>query len=107
MTGSAWHITELPDSASVADFRLSSLVPDGNGGLWALGTSTSPGITQRIWHLTNGAWQSPLQPRFGGSTGSLLQLAAVPGTASVWGAGVRLSGKTHDGLIAVEGPMPR
>jgi hypothetical protein len=107
LTGSAWKVTDLPRSASTDDFQMTSLMPDGHGGLWALGGSSHFGVSQRLWHYTGGVWRVPISPRFGGSTGELAQLAAVPGTDSVWGAGALRLGASTAGLIAVDGPTPR
>jgi hypothetical protein len=107
LTGSTWKLRELPDSASADDFQLNSLVPDGRGGLWALGRSYTYGVSQRLWHYSGRLWRAPISPRFGGSASELLQLAAVPGTDSIWGAGLLARGASVDGLIALEGPTPR
>ena len=107
LTGSTWKLRELPDSASGDDFQLNSLVPDGRGGLWALGKSYTLGVSQRLWHYNGHLWRAPISPRFGGSASELSQLTAVPGTDSIWGAGVQTRGGSLDGLIAVDGPTPR
>jgi hypothetical protein len=82
-------------------------VPDGHAGVWALGVSFQQQATQRLWHFTGGRWTGPQRPAFGGTAGELLQLAAVPGTGSVWGAGIVAHGDKLDGLIAIDGPTPR
>jgi hypothetical protein len=107
LTGSRWRVSHLPGSSSSTDFELTSLVPDGRGGLWALGTSYTTGVSQRLWHYNGHLWRAPISPRFAGSASELRQLAAVPGTDSIWGAGIRSRGRTYDGLIALEGPTPR
>jgi hypothetical protein len=107
LTGSQWRVSHLPGSSSSTDFELASLVPDGRGGLWALGTSYTAGVSQRLWHYAGRLWRAPISPRFGGSASELSQLTAVPGTDSIWGAGILSRGGAYDGLIALEGPTPR
>ena len=107
LAGSSWRTVTLPAGKSSTDFELASLVPDGSGGLWALGASTASGISQRLWHYVHGRWQAPEQPRFGGTAGHLTELAAVPGSGTVWGAGTLQRDGTVEGLIALVGPQPR
>jgi hypothetical protein len=106
LTGSTWKLRELRNSASGDEFQLNSLVPDGHGGLWALGMSYTLGVSQRLWHYTGRLWRAPISPRFGGSASELSQLVAVPGTDSIWGAGTLTRGGSLDGLIALDGPTP-
>jgi hypothetical protein len=105
LTGSTWTATTLPATASATDYALTSMAPDGDGGIWAAagGVATTK---VRIWHLTGSTWTSS-SPAFGSSERTLFQLAAVPGTSSVWGVGVVARGKSDDGLIALVGPTPR
>ncbi len=105
-TGTSWDSapTDLKDSASSSAAEPVSIVPAGSG-LWALGTSLSSGVS-KLWHYSGGAWSSPSSPKFGGTDATLLQLAAVPGTASVWAAGEVDLHKADVGLIGIDGPTP-
>ena len=106
LTGSTWTVSTLPAKASSGDYALTSMAPDSDGGIWAVaGGLEAPNI--RIWHLTGGAWTGPSSPSFGSSHRTLFQLAAVPGTSSVWGVGAVERGSTAAGLIALVGPTPR
>jgi hypothetical protein len=108
--GSSWTSpADLPGSASKGSAfpnQVESLVPDGSGGLWALGGSLA-GSASKLWHYTGDKWSTAISPRFGASKRELLQLAAVPGTRTVWGVGAVERGSRADGLIAVAGPAPR
>jgi hypothetical protein len=106
LTGSTWKVSTLSATASASDYALTSMAPDGRGGIWAIagGLATT---SVRIWHLTGGAWTGPSSPSFGSSRRILFQLAAVPGTSSVWGVGAVALGTRTEGLLALEGPTPR
>jgi hypothetical protein len=108
LTRSGWKITDLPHSMTSDDFAIASLVPDGRGGLWALGVSYQDGalVSQRLWHYAGGRWRAPIEPTFGGSRGELMQLTAVPGVDTLWGVGSVAHKSSLNGLIAVEGPTP-
>jgi hypothetical protein len=106
LSGSTWTVSTLPATASSSDYAVTSMAPDGSGGVWAVaGGLEAPSL--RIWHLTGGTWTGPSTPSFGSSHRILFQLAAVPGTSSVWGAGAVAHGSSADGLIALVGPTPR
>lgn len=113
LTRSGWHTADLPGASSI-DYELDSLVPDGHGGLWGLGTclancfnNQNRRLSQRLWHFTGGRWSAPAAPRFGGAAGELESLAVVPGTSTIWGAGVLYpTGSSAVGLIALAGPAP-
>ncbi len=105
LTGSTWTATTLPATASGNDYALTSMAPDGHGGIWAAAGGVA--VTKvRIWHLSGSTWTSS-SPAFGSSQRTLFQLSAVPGTSSVWGVGVVARGKSDAGLIALVGPTPR
>jgi hypothetical protein len=107
MTGSTWAAapTDLKDSANKNPCGPGSLVPDGHGGLWALGLC-STNSTSQLWHFTGGKSSAPTSPKFGGSKAAAVQLAQVPGTASIWAVGIVQVGKATDGLIGLYGPTP-
>ncbi len=103
---SAWTLTRL-GGASSGKWALADMVPDGRGGI--LGLAFAPyvkGQHEHLWQLTGSTW-SRVTPNFGKHQWILFQLAAVPGTASVWGVGAISVGKSADGLIAIDGPTPR
>lgn len=106
LTGSTWKVSTLPATASTSDYALTSMAPDGHGGIWAIAGGLAASSV-RIWHLTGGAWSGPSTPSFGSSKRALFQLAAVPGTSSVWGVGAVARGTGVEGLIALVGPTPR
>lgn len=103
LAGSTWNVSTLSATASGRDFALTSMAPDGHGGIWAIGGDLTA-ASVRIWHFTGGAWTGPT---FGSFKRILFQLAAVPRTSSVWGVGAVPRGAGADGLIALVGPTPR
>jgi hypothetical protein len=98
--GTSWTTVSPPALASEADEFLTSLVPDGSGGLWAVAEAI-PGPA-RFWHYTNGAWAPPVAVR---SDWLYPALAAVPGSHSVWA--IAASPGFTRGLILVHGARPR
>lgn len=98
--GRSWTTVSPPAPASEADEFLTSLVPDGGGGLWAVAEAI-PGPA-RFWHYTNGAWAPPVAVK---SDWLYPALAAVSGSQSVW-AIAESPGFTR-GLVLVHGPRPR
>jgi hypothetical protein len=106
-TGTSWSVKDLPGKASSADWELGSMAPDGTGGIWALAGNTANGA-ERIWHLHGTTW-AQARPAFGKHAWILEALAVVPGTHSAWAVGaVQGSSKSSsNGLIAVEGSLPR
>jgi hypothetical protein len=76
--------------ASPADV-VGSLVPDGNGGLWAVGADLNPSGFWFFYHLVRGHWTQFTPP------GVVLQheeeLAWIPGTRSMWATGIGLNSK--------------
>jgi hypothetical protein len=105
-TGTRWSVKNLPTRATSADWSLGAMTPDGTGGIWAL-AQASDGETAQIWHLHGKTW-SQASPAFGKGRWTLLAIAQVPGTHSVWSVGAALVGTGGaNGLIAVDGPLPR
>jgi hypothetical protein len=83
------------------------MVPDGRGGIFGLAVAVNvKGERERLWQLTGSTW-SRVTPNFGKHLWILTQLAAIPGTGSVWGVGAISIGNSEDGLIAIAGPTPR
>jgi hypothetical protein len=102
--GKAWSQPSL-GSASSAKWRVAGLAPDGRGGTWVLGIATNRTST-KLWHLARGKWTA-VHPAFGRHAWIVAQLAAVPHTDSVWGAGALKEGKSAVALMALAGPTPR
>jgi hypothetical protein len=103
--GTTWSVKNLPMRATSADWQLGAMAPDGTGGIWAIAGN---GAAARIWHLHGGTW-SQVSPAFGKHRWILDALSTVPGTHSVWGVGAVI-GSTRssvNGLISVDGPLPR
>lgn len=83
------------------------MVPDGHGGIWALNV---PDLGPwRPWHLTGGTWtRAATQIAVPGQvTGMSSGLALVPGTTSVWGVGGRGQFPVGNGMIFLNGRVPR
>ena len=104
--GTSWSVSDLPGTATSAHVQIAAMAPDGTGGIWALPENVKTG-KQRIWHLHGATW-SQVKPTFGNHPWVLGALALVPRTHSVWGVGALLTAKSSaDGLIAIDGPLPR
>jgi hypothetical protein len=98
--GASWTTANPPAAPTTADYFMTSLVPDGSGGLWSVGEGL-PG-TPRLWHYSAGAWSAPVK---GNSRWIVLQLDQVPGTRSIWA--IPFSFSQPKGLILLHGPVPR
>ena len=99
-TGRALHVSKLRVAAASSKFDMIQLVSDGHGGIWGLAASLTA-ASARFWHRTGSAWHGPMPVRFGPRT-TVVSIARVPGTTSMWGAG----SSRGAGLIAVEGRVP-
>jgi hypothetical protein len=107
--GHRWRVITLRAAATSAPFRVTSMVNDGTGGIWALGTcfaSRCPnGTSSRLWHEVAGRWSGPIEPKLASKPTVLLGLADQ--RHSVWGAGAVIVTKTRaNGLIALWRPAP-
>ncbi len=98
--GRSWTTVSPPARPSEAYEFLTSLVPDGSGGLWAVAEAV-PGPA-RFWHYTNGAWALPVAVK---SDWLYPALTAVPGSTSTWA--VAASPGLVRGLILIHGALPR
>jgi hypothetical protein len=78
--GRGWSRLRLPWNVSL---DWGHIVSDGRGGLWlsALGQSTAGPVNYEVHHTASGAWSRTRV------AAELFNLASIPGTASVWGAG--------------------
>jgi len=109
--GSRW--TTTTDPAADAQFprtgyldELTSVVSDGNGGLWAAAEPYPPILSSlpgqaSLWHYANGRWTGVQLGQFGDI--NLFQLARAPGTTSIWAAGTAVNsaspGYPENGII--------
>jgi hypothetical protein len=98
--GKSWRTASPPARPSEAYEYLSSLVPDGSGGLWAVALAF-PGPA-RFWHYGNGGWAPPVAVKSGWLYPAL---TAVPGSTSTWA--VAASPGLVRGLILIHGALPR
>lgn len=110
--GKRWTIVLDPALATTqwrpadSSETLTSAVPDGNGGLWAVAEPYPPLLGSlpgqaSVWHYTNGRWTGVHLNRLGYL--NLLQLARAPGSTSIWAAGTTVTtaapGYPQDGAI--------
>ena len=101
----AWTVVRL-GGPSGGTWELVDMAADGHGGIWGVALATNvKGQPSRLWHLSGATW-SRATPNFGRQPWILTQLAAVPGTASVWGVGALKAAGTTNGLIAIDGATP-
>jgi hypothetical protein len=96
-----WNGEAWLTAASPADI-VGSLVPDGNGGLWADGIDINPGGFWYFYHLARGRWTQFTPP--GADIHSPEILTRVPGTRSVWATGSAFNAKGYFGVILKYGP---
>jgi hypothetical protein len=105
--GTTWSAPNVLGKASSAQLEVTDMAPDGTGGVWALAANATT-ETERIWHLHGTSW-SQAKTAFGKHPWLLETIALVPRTQSVWGVGTveGSSKKSANGLIAIEGSLPR
>jgi hypothetical protein len=110
--GHRWTITQLKASAITGWYHVIRIVPDGSGGLWALGfcehggqrVSWCPPQASRLWHESGGQWSGPIAPKLAKRATRMFGLASA--AKSVWAAGA-IGTSVSNGLIAIRGPFPR
>jgi hypothetical protein len=95
-TGTGWTRIKLP--WLVDPERLAS---DGHGGLWLTALDTT-GHSWAAHRSASGQWSRTLI----GSSASLLDPAHIPGTASMWGAGLVNTKTGANAAIWAYGPIP-
>ncbi|HEY1624331.1 MAG TPA: hypothetical protein VGG16_11085 [Streptosporangiaceae bacterium] len=110
--GARWTI--VPDVAADEGFgqetdyvdALTSVTPDGRGGLWTVAEGYAPIVGSlpgpaSLWHYANGRWTGVQLGSLGDL--SLFQLARAPGSGSVWAVGTAVAAATpgypEDGSI--------
>jgi hypothetical protein len=99
-TGKALRVSKLKVRVTGSKFHLIRLASDGHGGMWGLASNLGLSAS-RLWHRTGGTWHGPMPVHFG-SQSSMISIANVPGTTSMWGVGL----SRNTGVIAVEGRLP-
>lgn len=111
LIGHSWKITHLPPVRSFPADYIQQLVPDGLGGMWALGLIACCSNAGPLWHYQAGKWRGPV---FVAHTPdaylhSTQALAPVPGSTSVWAAGGEFGAHApnHEiGVIMLYGKLP-
>ena len=85
-----WTAHNPPKAAS----DMGGLAADGSGGLWA--TFGGPFDSQALLHYTGGRWHTVTLPSVKGKATSASVLAQVPGSTTVFAAGLLLWGHLPD-----------
>jgi hypothetical protein len=101
--GHSWRTYTLAASPD----PLINAAPDGHGGIWAVAQEPGavPAFTPDLWHYTGGHWGHSHIP--GADAFDIVdQFAAIPGTTSIWAAGVFKSGRLNLAAILLDGPAP-
>jgi hypothetical protein len=86
--GTGWTRITVPSSG----IQVNSPAPDGIGGLWMTGRTTS-GAGYFIHRGAGGTWS-----HFA-ANGSPLELAPIPGTRSLWGVGSKQTTTSGSAVI--------
>jgi hypothetical protein len=114
--GTAWQEVAGPDLPPDAfpHAVLDAVAPDGQGGIWAAGSTLAPDFIQPSFtsffaHFQGGSWTVQIEPD--SMQGEIRGLTQVPGTTTLWAVGPtrdRLGGcGPCRGLIGLLGPPPR
>jgi hypothetical protein len=82
--GSAWHAVKVSGAFTLGGGTSAS---DGHGGLWVTTGWDSTGIPPHLLHFAGGKFTRVNLPPRGGRHVGVFDLATIPGTTSVWGAG--------------------
>ena len=98
--GRAWRQVRVPFAIEQPGL----IAADGHGGLWL--TGYPPGPVQYFFHdSSSGHWSRQPVPSVTGDSAQLSALSQIPGTASLWAAGLLLRGDgTDQGVILKFGP---
>jgi hypothetical protein len=95
--GRAWTGFAVPVPAPS---QINAMAPDGQGGLWIEGENQSSGQAWLLHRSASGAWTKTTLP----AASQIASLALIPGTASLWGAGLHYNGTSTAGIWAY-GPV--
>jgi hypothetical protein len=108
--GHAWTVGKLPSDPTTKQDVISDLVPDGAGGVWAMGF-TPQDCAGPMWHFSARVWTDT--GLVGCSVGACVHgpegLANVPGTTSVWAVGGQPDSRVPNGeagLVMLYGSQP-
>jgi hypothetical protein len=107
--GHTWTVDKLAADPSAPDDVIGDMIPDGSGGVWAMGFTTT-GCAGPMWHYTAGAWADT------GTVGCSVDayvhgpqgLANIPGTTSDWAVGGQYDASVPNGeagLVMLYGPQ--
>jgi hypothetical protein len=94
--GTQWSSVPITVPSGV---QLESITSDGNGGLWFSGFGSSP-AQWAVHRSATGTWSSTDL----GSGRTVFDLALIPGTTSLWGAGTLAAAPGSDAAIWGHGP---
>jgi hypothetical protein len=102
--GKTWTTVSPPAAATDQDFYSTSMTPDGNGGIWLLGSTYASPIPgpARVWDYRGGTWSAPAELS---SRLLVWSIASVPHSSSVWG--IAGGPALVKGEILLYGPVPR
>lgn len=102
--GSAWHRRTAPRGMTAAD---SLITGDPAGRLWVTGAANSLGDKATYFRFSGGRWHSVAGAASPGQTNvQATSLAAVPGTAATWSAGIgRLATGDYRARIELDGSL--
>jgi hypothetical protein len=95
--GHAWTGFAVPVAAPS---QINEMAPDGQGGLWIEGQNRSSGQAWLLHRSASGAWTTTTRP----AGAQIASLALIPGTASLWGAGLDFVDGTSTATIWAYGP---
>jgi hypothetical protein len=108
--GHTWTVDKLPADPVTTQDLIGDLIPDGNGGVWAMGVTPSP-CAGLMWHESAGTWTDT--GLIGCSVDAYVHgpqgLANVPGTTSAWGVGGQYDPSVPNdeaGLVLLYGSQP-
>jgi hypothetical protein len=105
-----WTVYKLAADISTREDVIGDLIPDGSGGLWAMGFTPQP-CAGPMWHYSAGVWTDtgPVGCSVGAYVHGPEGLANVPGTTSVWGVGGQSDAQVpygEAGLVLLYGSQP-
>jgi hypothetical protein len=108
--GHTWTVDKLPSDPTTKQDVISDLVPDGAGGVWAMGF-TPQDCAGPMWHFSARVWTDT--GLAGCSAGAYVHgpegLASIPGTTSVWAVGGQSDSQVPNGeagLVMLYGSQP-
>jgi hypothetical protein len=91
--GKAWSQVKVP----YPTVEPSSITQDGHNGIW-LSAYGSTNFKAYLDHDSNGHWSQVAVPAVKGSTTQLSMLSRIPGTSSVWAAGITYPNQNPNGI---------